>query len=175
MLNTSQMRKHAQLLRERDKSPAAQARANEIEARAELNDAEAGRPAEVAASSAMVEDYPILGKVAREGGKIMSIQYPWLDADIARIEAAGVMMSFEFCHDPMAGLRQGELGRIWIGTREHGPRVQWDHGRGWIKLESRGNYGQNWSHGGNWSSKDKERYSSLSACAPDLVAIIGRE
>jgi len=45
MLTTSQQRRHAELLRERDQSPDAQAVAAEIEARAELEDAEADRPA----------------------------------------------------------------------------------------------------------------------------------
>jgi hypothetical protein len=77
----------------------------------------------------------------------------------------------------MAGLRQGELVRIWIGTREAGPRVQWDHSpeiRGWSRLESKGNYGRNWSHGGTWRG-DKTRYATLSEAAPDLAAIIGCE
>jgi hypothetical protein len=182
MLNTSQQRKHAALLRERDNSPEAQAVAAEIEAKAELDDAEAGRPVVVADSARMVEEYPILAKITREGGKIVEIERPWLDADAQRIEAAGVKMAFEWCHDPMAGLRQGELVYIWIGTRDDGPRVQWDRNtRKWRRHRSKGNYGRNWSHGGTWTTilpdgkVDKKLYEKLSEAAPDLSAIIGRD
>jgi len=174
MLTTAQQRKHAELLRSRDQSPTAQAVAAEIEARAELEDAEANRPRLISSNARMVEDYPILGKVTREGGKLVEIEHPWTDADNERIEAQGVMIAYHWCHDPMSGLRQGELVRIWIGTREQGPRVQWDHGLGWSRLESKGNYGQNWSHGGNWRS-DKTRYATLAEAAPDLAAVIGRD
>ena len=172
MLTRSQQRRHAVLLRARDQSPVAQAVAAEIEARAELADAEAGRAAVVAESAAMVEDYPILGRITREGGKIIAIERPWTDADIQRVESQGVMISYQWCHDPMSGLRQGELIRIWIGTREAGPRVQWDHGQGWCRLTSRGNFGKNWSHGGNWRS-DGKRYATLSEAEPGIAAIIG--
>jgi len=177
MLNTAQQRKHAELLRARDQSPEAQAVAAEIEARAELEDTEAERPVAVADNARMVEEYPILGKVTCEGGKLTEVEHPWTDADVKRIEAQGVMIAYQWCHDPMSGLRQGELIRIWIGTREAGPRVQWDHSpeiRGWSRLVSRGNYGRNWSHGGNWRS-DKTRYTTLSEAAPDLSAIIRRK
>lgn len=173
-LTTAQMRRHAALLRDRDSSAPAQARAAEIEAEAELEDAEADRPAAVAESARMVEDYPILGHVTREGGKIVSIERPWTPEDVARIEAQGVMIAWQWCHDPMAGLRQGELIRIWIGTREAGPRVQWDRTRRkWYRITSRGNYGKNWACGGNWSS-ERDGFATLAAAAPDLAGIIGR-
>jgi len=175
MLNTAQQRKHAELLRTRDDSPAAQAVAAEIAAAAELYDALANRPAVVAESARMVEQYPILGKVTRAGGKIIEIERPWTDADNTRIEAQGVAIAFEWCHDPMAGLRQGELIRIYIGTRDQGPRLQWDHTRRqWFRLVSRGNYGKNWSHGGNWR-EEKPGFDTLAEVYPALPPILGRD
>lgn len=174
-LTTAQQRRHAALLRERDDSPEARANADGIEARAELEDAEAGRAAQVAESARMVESYPILGRITREGGKILSIEHPWTQGDVDRVQALGVDMAFEWCHDPMAGLRQGELVRIYIGTRSAGPRAMWHRGdRKWSRLASRGNYGKNWACGGNWSG-DRMRYSTLREAAPDLADIIGRE
>ena len=174
-LNTAQQRKHAALLRARDAGPDAQAVAAEIEAEAELDDAQADRPAQVAESARMVEEYPILGHITREGGKIVEIERPWLDPEIARIKAAGVDMAYQWCHDPMAGVRQGELIRIWIGTRQKGPRLQWDHTRRqWFRLVSRGDYGKNWSHGGHWR-EETPGYDTLAEAAPDLAAIVGRD
>jgi hypothetical protein len=150
-LTTAQMRKHAQILRGRDASPTAQASADLIEAQAELADAEAGRPAEVAESAAMVEEYPIIGKVTREAGKMTRVEKPWTDEDVALAREVGVDIAWEWTNGPESGLRQGELVYIWIGTDKAGPVLQWDRGsRAWSVIKSRGNYGKNWACGGNW-------------------------
>lgn len=171
-MKSGQMRRHAQILRARDETPMAQAQADLIEARAELADAEAGRDATVAEHARMVEEVPILGHITREGGKIISIERPWTQADIDAMRALGIDIAWQFCHDPAAGLRQGELIHIWIGTRAAGPRVQWDREtRTWVRLVSRGNYGGNWACGGNWGS-EPPRYQSLRSAAPDLDAAV---
>lgn len=155
-LTTAQQRRHAELLRERDSSPEAVAVAAEIEAEAELDDALQGREVSVADSARMVEEYPILGKISREGGKIVDIEHPWEDAHVARARSVGVDIAWEWCHDPMAGLRQGELIRIFVGTEKTGPLLQWDrHSRRWQELSNQRRWGNNWACGGNWSARDK--------------------
>jgi len=155
-LNTAQQRRHAALLRKRDTSATASAVADEIEARAELEDALAGQPAQVADSARMVEDYPILGLISREGGVILSIEHPYCDVDVEWARQHGVDVAFQWCHDAMAGLRQCELIRIWIGTQKSGCRLQWDrHRRRWFEQTNARNFGNNWACGGNWSGRDK--------------------
>jgi len=164
-LTTAQQRRHAKLLRDRDPSPEAQAQAALIEARAELDDALADRPAEVASDARMVEELPLLGHVTREGGKMIALERPWTDEDVAATEAKGVDVRWEWRRDPMAGLRQGELSRIYIGTREGGPALCWDRdSRAWAVLRSRGDYGKNWACGGHWRA-DRARYTLTDALA----------
>jgi hypothetical protein len=162
MLTTAQQRRHAEILRGRDPSPEAQAVAAEIEAQAELDDALANRPSVVSPSAQMVEWVPILGHIKREGGRITYIERAWLQADVDRARAQGVDIAWQWCHDPMAGLRQGELIRIWIGTRETGPLLQWDrYSRRWFVLCNQRGYGSNWACGGRWGCDDKDGRRTL--------------
>lgn len=168
-LDTAQQRKHAQLLRERDASPAAQAVAAQIEAEAELSDALADRPAEIASSARMVEEVPILGHITRESGQILSMEREWTMADVARARALGVDIAWQWCHDPRAGLQQGELVYIWIGTRT-GPLLQWDRTRRrWYQLCHQRQYGNNWACGGRWSCTDKIGAATLEQALAAVV------
>ena len=182
MLNPAQLRRHAELLRARYSDPAYDgpaeyiaaglAQADLIEAKAELADAQAGRGPVVAEECRMVEQYPIIGRVTREGGDLIQVEHPWEAEDEERVENKGVMVAYEWCHDPNAGLAQGQLIRIYIGTRDDGPCAMWDRDRReWHRLRSNGNYGNRWAYGGTWSS-DKIGHKTLDIAAPDIAAII---
>jgi len=183
MLNTAQRRNWAALLRERytanpdkyraEDVAAAIAQADLIEAQADLDDAQAGRKPQIADSCAVVENYPILGRITREGGIRTRIEHPWTDEDAARIESAGVMLCMEMHDDPRAGMGQGRIGRIYVGTRDAGPIASWDcNSRKWHRLRSNGNYGNRWACGGTWSRGDRAEYDTLSECAPAAALII---
>jgi uncharacterized protein (DUF3084 family) len=182
MLNTAQRRKWAALLRERYTKNAehyrdediahAIAQADLIDAQADLEDALAGCDPKIAESCAMVEKYPVFGYITREGGVRTAIERPWNQADIDRIESAGIMMCMEFSDDPRSGLEQGKLIRIYIGTRTAGPVAQWDSARNeWHRLHSNGNYGKKWAYGGTWSA-DKIGCKTLAECCPEIAKII---
>ncbi len=128
--------------------------------------------AEIAAEAPIVDEYPILGRVTREGGRILEIEYPWGQEHVGSARERDVDVAWQWCHDPRAGMEQGALIRIWIGTKSAGPRAQWSRSdRMWRLLRSRGNFGQNWACGGNWSG-DRQTYATLEECAPDLAGAI---
>ena len=168
---SAEQRRHAQMLRDRDKSPAAQAVAARIAAGADLDDALAGREEATAPTAQIVDNLPILGRMVREGGIITSIEHPWEDSDVSRAAAAGVDIAWEWCHDPMAGLRQGELVRIYVGTAGTGPLLQWDRTRKrWYVLSNQRNYGRNYACGGTWSCEDRDGSASLAEAIARLPA-----
>jgi hypothetical protein len=64
-----------------------------------------------------------------------------------------------------------ELVRLFIGTPETGPMLQFDDRpfdtargcysiNGWTPIYSRGNFGRNYSHGGNWSGHSRNLTTS---------------
>jgi hypothetical protein len=114
------------------------------------------------------DTYPILGEITRKGGKIKNIQYPWEQNHVDALYKQGIDMAFEWCHDPRAGLRQGQLIRIYVGTKQDGPRVMWHDGI-WHTHKSRGNFGKNWACGGNWSAVGNKTSPVLEIVAPDLA------
>ncbi|MCP4339641.1 MAG: hypothetical protein GY799_12305 [Desulfobulbaceae bacterium] len=62
-------------------------------------------------------------------------------------------------------MQDGEISRLYVGTPEHGPIASYDTSDDkWHPLWSKGNYGKNFTSGGNWyapSRKQCEGYSTL--------------
>ena len=174
-MRPGQIRQHARLLRERydgqiiQDAEAARVQADMMLANAQLAEAKSDIPSPASEEDCTIKDiYPILGEITRRGGKINNIQYPWDQDHVDVLYNMGVDMAFEWCHDPRAGLDQGELIRIYIGTKDAGPRVMWCDGK-WSSHKSRGNYGKNWACGGNWSSVGSKKSDNLNTIAPDLA------
>ena len=118
----------------------------------------------VAESARIVDILPILGRMIREGGNITYIEHPYNSSDVDLARGLGVDVAWEWCRSPMSGIRQGELVRIWIGTRDTGPLLQWDNspeGGRWRRLTDARGYGGNWACGGRWSCMDKEGSDTL--------------
>lgn len=176
-MRPGQLRQHARLLQERYAGQHARdADAASTQTDLMLADAELAEAKMDVASPATEEDctikrhYPILGEVINKGGKIINIQYPWEQSHVDALYNKGIDMAFEWCHDPRAGLRQGRLIRIYIGTKDDGPRVMWHDGI-WTSHKSKGNYGKNWACGGSWSS-DGDKSDDFNLIAPYLAQII---
>lgn len=177
-LMAGQLKQHARLLRERynnncgQDAAAALAQAEQMEAQAILLDAQADILS--IEQDCMLEDvYPIIGKVARRGGKIINIEHEWMQTHVDALRKMDIDIAWEWCHDPRAGVKQGSLIRIYIGTRAEGPRVSWERDRcNWQTIKSRGNYGRNWACGGNWSTIGSKTANNLIEIAPDLAAAI---
>ena len=174
-MTPGQIRQHARLLRARYNGQntrdagAARSQAALMEAQVELAEAEADIVSPAPEEDCTIRDeYPILGEIIRRGGKIESLQYPWEQDHVDALYKRGVDMAYEWCHDPRAGLQQGRLIRIYIGTKNDGPRVMWYDGK-WHMHKSRGNYGKNWACGGNWSTINNKSDSDLNKVAPDLA------
>lgn len=174
-MKPGQLRQHARLLRARyadehtRDAEAARVQAKMLDAQAELAEAKADIPSPAPEEDcAIVNKYPILGETTRQGGKIIEIERPWSQKHVAVLHDVGLDMAFEWCHDPRAGLGQGRLIRIYIGTKTEGPRVMWADGL-WHTHKSRGNYGKNWACGGNWSTINNKKAENLNTIAPDLA------
>jgi len=60
-----------------------------------------------------------------------------------------------------SGDRAGEIVRIYVGSKWHGPLLSWSEGRGWVNLYSKGNYGNNYTHGGTWASDPKRCHETM--------------
>lgn len=177
-MRPGQIRQHARLLRARYNgqdtrdAEAARSQAALMEAKAELAEAQADIVSPAPEEDCIIRDkYPVIGEIIRRGGKIETIQYPWEQDHVDVLYNMGVDMAFEWCHDPRAGLEQSELIRIYIGTKNDGPRVVWYDGK-WHTHKSRGNYGKNWACGGNWSTINNKSNSDLNKVAPDLAQAI---
>lgn len=74
---------------------------------------------------------------------------------------------------------RGELVRINIGSRYHGPMIGWYRNAtsagkaGWTNRYSHGNYGNNYAHGGTWSSDSKRVYPTIAAAIADRDYVAG--
>lgn len=174
-MRPGQLRQHARLLRERyldacsRDAEAARMQADMMDAEAELAEARQDIPSPAPEEDCtIIDDYPIIGKVARRGGDIINIEHAWGEAHIAAARALGIDVAFEWCFDPRAGVDQSELIRIYIGTRTEGPRCLWHDGI-WSAHKSKGNFGKNWACGGNWSSVGCDKGADLNIIAPDLA------
>lgn len=72
----------------------------------------------------------------------------------------------------------GELVRINIGSRYHGPMIGWyrnataDGSAGWSNRYSNGNYGGNCAHGGTWSADSKRVYPTIAAAIADRDYVV---
>ncbi len=160
MKNSSTLRLHANLirknalLREDQETDQALAYADQLTARADLQDALAGipntSPATADDAADEIQNIPLIGKLTLRGGVKHRIEFPWTEAHAALAHSLGIMVSFQWCyslHSPDAGKCQ----YIYIGTREAGPLAQWTaSSNSWHPLKSKGNYGKNWASGGNW-------------------------
>ena len=166
-LSAPQKRKHAELIRKNDpgltpdEQDEARAFADYLDARADLDDAKNGETTGIAESAAYTIDYPILGRVTIEGGDWTEIENPWTEDHDAEAKKRGVMVCFERCRSKH-GDQSGQITRIYIGSKTHGPMAQWDasrlwdnesHGAAWSAITSKGNFGKNWACGGNWADK----------------------
>lgn len=173
-MRPGQIRQHARLLLERYEgqctrdADAARAQAEKMLAGVELTEARADAEPTPEEDCTMTQECPILGIITRRGGKITEIQYPWEQEYVDALHRQGVDMAFEWCHDPRAGFRQGQLVRIYIGTKKDGPRVMWSE-NAWYSHKSNGNYGKNWACGGTWSRSKNETSPDLNLIAPDLA------
>lgn len=175
-MTAGQLKQHARLLRERYNDPldkdylAAHAQAEKMMAEAELLDAENDTVSQE--EDCTIETvYPIFGKITWQGGKRISIEHEWEQHHVNALKTKGIDMAFEWTFDPRSGVNQGKLYRIYIGTKTEGPRVCWYEGR-WQTLRSRGNFGNNWACGGNWSTIGSITAETLNEVAPDLDAAI---
>ena len=179
MLNAASKRRHAEILAARDSGAMAKAQVTLLRAEADLEDALAEREPTIADHAYIDRTYPVLGRCRYEGGRLIEIEHPWEDEQVRLAKAAGIDVAWQWCPDPAAGIEQGELIRIWIGTREAGPRLQWDRTSGkWVRLASHGNYNKNWACGGNWR-EDKPLdhrgsiyYDTMDAADPTLANIV---
>ena len=130
----------------------AEAYAALMEAKADLEDAQAGREPEIAEVAEIVQIAPIIGEIRIRGGNRNSIERPYDEKEIKAAEAADIYVAWEWSDDPAAGERAGQLVHIFICSRAKGPEAQYsvaDPGK-WYKLFSRGNYGKKYAFGGNW-------------------------
>ncbi len=175
-MRPGQLRQHARLLRGRyegqvtEDAEAARAQAEMMIAQSELAEAEAGMPSPAPEEDCTItQEYPIIGEVTRRGGEIVKVAHPWEQSHVDALRARDIDLTWEWCHDPRAGVDQGRLIYIYIGTRSEGPRALWSRSSGaWTSHKSRGNYGKNWACGGNWSSIGGAKSASLTDIAPDL-------
>lgn len=171
-----QLKQHARLLRGRysgccnEDAAGAMAQAELMEAEAGLMDAKAGKISEEQ-DCTREDTYPILGKISRRGGKIIDVEHQWDQVHVDALRQRDIDMAWEWRNDPRAGTDQGELIRIYIGTRTDGPRVIWTNGK-WTSHKSKGNFGKNWACGGNWSTIGSVSADNLNEIAPDLADAI---
>jgi len=87
---------------------------------------------------------PLIGRYGNIDGKRISETEPaHADLDFA----------FEWAES-------GELCRIYVGSRIHGPLMSWSSD-GWRNCYGHGNHGKNGSHGGTWSSSSKEVWATM--------------
>jgi len=179
MLTAAEKRRHAQLLAARDNSVMAQALAGLLRAEANLEDALAGVEPQTAEHCYIDREYPLLGRCCYDGGRLIETQHPWQGEQVAACKELGLDVAFQWASDPACGLDQQELIRIWIGTRETGPRLQWDRTSGkWLRLVSRGDFGKNWACGGHWredkpiAQRQSIYYDTIEAACPEIAAIL---
>lgn len=132
----------------------AEAHANLMIARADLEDAEIDI-VPVTADKAIIEyNLPILGKYTVTGGMDCTYDCCFDTAMADYCESRGIFTGWEWRNDPTAEERTGELIRLYIGTKERGPEAQYNAYDGtWYKLTSRGNFGKKYAFGGNWRSE----------------------
>ncbi len=175
-LTAAQLRKHALLLRERvaemnspDKIITTQSLADKYDAQADLMDAKNGIDTGIADSAIITRDYPIIGRVETEGGKLKSIEHPFAEKEINALAEKDIHIAWEWSFDIAAELDEGRLYRIYIGTATNGPRLCWD-GR-WRRLHSKNNFGKKFACGGTWSS-DKETFANINDADPEIAGII---
>jgi len=176
MLTPAEKRKHAEVLLQHDQSKMAHAMAGSLIAQANLGDAITGNEPTTADHCYIDREYPLLGKCRYEGGRLVQIEHPWANGQITVCKQAGIDVAFQWSADPAAGMDQGELLRIWIGTKDAGPRLQWDGRTGkWQRLISNGNYGNNWACGGTWrqdkplDQREPLYYETLVEADPDIA------
>lgn len=132
----------------------AEAHANLMIARADLEDAEADRDPVTADKAVMEYNYPILGRYTITGAREITSEYQYNDKIADFCESRGIFTAWEWRSDPAAEEHTGELIRLYIGSRDHGPEAQYNAYDGaWHKLTSKGNFGKKYAHGGNWHSE----------------------
>jgi hypothetical protein len=180
-LSAPQLRGHADAMLAWDRSEAAAAMADVLRAEADLADALADAPHSGTGDCTLVRAYPIIGQVSTRGGRRTAIERPWTDAHAAKALAMGLAIEWQWSADAMAGLGDGTLQYIYIGTRERGPVLQWS-ADGWRRLVSRGNFGRRWASGGTWSNDAALRrlrgeavpntYATLAEADPAMAATI---
>ena len=187
MMTTGQLRREAQILRERYNN--AEPHAALLEAQADYYDTAAGRELQPAQAEPIVVEleYPILGRCKRVDGDITIIEHEWHKRHNVALNALGIHIVFEWAYDPIHAIGMSHmyaashtptatsrgaqaLIRIYIGTVAEGPRLQWSED-GWRRLKSRGNFGKRYAHGGNWSST-REMFVTLAEADPELNTAI---
>lgn len=132
-------------------------------ARADLEDAKAGRMPETAEVAEVVQVVPILGEIRLRGGKIVGVERPYS----GEAEVADIHVAFEWRSDPTAEEEAGQICRIYIGTKQAGPVASWEaQDSQWRLAKSNGNFGKKYAFGGTWSSTKTET-------VPEIVAQIG--
>lgn len=123
-------------------------------ARADMEDAEADRPPEIADKAIMEYNLPILGKYTVSGKMDRTYDYCYDDKIADYCASRGIFTGFEWRYDPAAEENCGELIRLYIGSKERGPEAQYNAYDGkWYKLASKGNFGKKYACGGNWRSE----------------------
>lgn len=157
-LTAPELRRAADLLRAEfaddfrdNRAAAAAAHADQMQARADLLDAEAGID-----NSGIADDYfavqtlPLLGKIQIRAGRKIYVERPYN----CEGEAHGIYVDFQWRSDPRAAEDCGTLVLLRIGTRLAGPLAQFcTREQQWYALSSRGNFGKKYASGGHWSSK----------------------
>jgi hypothetical protein len=189
MMTTAQMRREAEILRTRYNN--AEPYAALLEAQADYYDAVAGREPQTAQSEPIIIEhtYPIIGRCKSVDGDITVIEHEWRKEHNAVLNARGIHIVFEWAYDPIHAIGSSHmfsasytntatprgaqaLIRIYIGTVNNGPRLQWSED-GWRRLRSNKNYGKKYACGGTWSST-RELFSTLAEADSELSAAIGR-
>lgn len=123
-------------------------------ARADLEDAEADCEPTTADKAIMEYDLPIMGKYTVSGKMERTYDFCYNDAVADFCEARGIYTAWEWRTDPAAEEHTGELIRLYIGSKEHGPEAQYNAYNGtWYRLHSKGNFGKRYACGGNWSGE----------------------
>lgn len=132
----------------------AEAHVNLMIARADLEDAEADIDPQIADKAIMEYDLPILGHYTVSGKMDRTYDYCYDDAVADYCASRGIFTAWEWRSDPAAEEYCGELSRLYIGSKDHGPEAQYNAYDGtWYKLTSRGNFGKKYAFGGNWKSE----------------------
>lgn len=132
----------------------AEAHANLMIARADLEDAEADIEPKIANTAVMDYNYPILGRYTITGAREITSEHQYDDKIADYCASRGIFTAWEWRSDPAAEEHTGELVRLYIGSKERGPEAQYNAYDGtWYKLTGRGNFGKKYAFGGNWKSE----------------------